>query len=133
MRSWRELRAAGSCLTTACSGRAPRAAELQSRQATFAVTTVTMLKHPSAFLPLIMSLAALVVVLAYLAIYGPAPQVDEGAAAHLWQLLMAGQAPVVLFFALKWLPRSPRQAVWMILIQVGAALAAALPVFRLSW
>jgi hypothetical protein len=69
-----------------------------------------MLKHPSAFLPVAMSLVALAVVLAFLAMHGPAPQPDEGAAAHIWQLLMAAQAPIVLFFAAKWLPRSPRQA-----------------------
>jgi hypothetical protein len=38
-----------------------------------------------------MSLAALVVVFAQIAVAGVARQVDEGAAAHTWQLLMAGQ------------------------------------------
>lgn len=92
-----------------------------------------MLKHPSAFLPVAMSLGALAVVLAFLAMYGPAPQADEGAAAHIWQLLMAAQAPIVLFFAVKWLPRAPRQAVPILGLQVAAALAALAPVFLLHW
>ena len=93
----------------------------------------TMLKHPSAFLPLAMSLGALATVLLFLALRGPAPQADEGAAAHIWQLLMAAQAPIVLFFAVKWVPQSPRQAVPILALQVAAALAAMAPVFLLRW
>jgi len=55
---------------------------------------------------------------------GPARQADEGTAAHLWQLLMAGQLPAVAVFAIKWLPRSPRQALLVLALQLGAALAA---------
>jgi hypothetical protein len=93
----------------------------------------TLLKQPSAFLPVAMSLGALAIVLIYLALYGPARQVDEGAAAHLWQLLMAAQVPIVLFFAFKWVPRSPREAVPVLVLQVVAALAAMAPVFLLHW
>ena len=92
-----------------------------------------LLKHPSAFLPVVMSLGALTIVLGYLAWHGPAPQADEGAAAHIWQLLMAAQVPIVLFFAFTWLPQSPRQAVPILALQIGAALAAMAPVFLLHW
>ena len=92
-----------------------------------------MLKHPSAFLPVAMSLGALATVLVFVALHGTAPQADEGAAAHIWQLLMAAQVPIVLFFAIKWLPRSPRQAVRILGLQVGAALAAMAPVFLFHW
>jgi hypothetical protein len=94
---------------------------------------LSMLKHPSAFLPLAMSLGALASVLVFLALHGPAPQADEGAAAHIWQLLMAAQAPLVLFFAIRWVPQSPRQAVPILALQVGAAVAALAPVFLLHW
>jgi hypothetical protein len=57
-----------------------------------------------------MSSAAVVLVVGHIAPFGLARQADEGAEAHLWQLLMAGQVPVVAYFAIKWLPRSPRQA-----------------------
>lgn len=93
----------------------------------------TMLKHPSAFLPVGMSLGALVTVLVFLALHGPAPQADEGAAAHIWQFLMAAQAPIVLFFAIKWAPQSPRQALPILALQVGAALAAMAPVYLFHW
>ncbi len=97
------------------------------------VNPLSILKHPSAFLPVAMSFGALATVLVFVALHGTAPQADEGAAAHIWQLLMAAQVPIVLFFAIKWLPRSPRQAVPILALQVGAALAAMAPVFLLHW
>jgi hypothetical protein len=89
--------------------------------------------QPSAFIPIVMSIAALLAVLYHIARFGIAPQADEGAAAHIWQLLMAGQVPVVAFYALKWLPRAPRTALQVLAVQVGAALAAAAPVYWLGW
>jgi hypothetical protein len=94
---------------------------------------MTILKRPSAYLPVAMSLLALTAVVAHLAVHGPAPQADEGAAAHVWQLLMAAQVPIILYFAFRWVPSSPRQAVPVLALQLGAALAAAAPVFLLGW
>jgi hypothetical protein len=96
------------------------------------MTFWTMLKRPSAFLPVVMSLAALSLVLARVAIFGVVREADEGTAAHVFQLLMAAQAPIVVFFALKWLPRAPRQALQVLALQTGAALAALAPVFFLG-
>ena len=92
-----------------------------------------MLKHPSAFLPVAMSACAVATVLVHIALHGTAPQADEGAAAHIWQILMAAQAPIVLFFAIKWVPQSPRQAIAILALQALAALAAMAPVFLLHW
>ncbi len=92
-----------------------------------------MLKRPSAFLPVAMSTAALAIVLGYAAMFGVARQADEGAAAHLWQLLMAAQLPVVLFFAVRWLPAAPRQALAVLAVQIAAALAAMFPVWWFQW
>ncbi len=94
---------------------------------------LSLLKHPSAFLPVVMSLVALSTVFVHIALHGTAPQPDEGTAAHIWQLLMAAQAPLVLFFAIKWVPQSPREAVPVLALQVAAALAAMAPVFLLRW
>jgi len=94
---------------------------------------ISAIRQPSALLPLGMSGAALALVLGHIAVAGTARQADEGTAAHLWQLLMAGQLPVVAFYALKWLPRSPRQALPVLALQAGAMLAAAAPVFLLDW
>lgn len=92
-----------------------------------------LLKRPSGLIPIAMSVAALATVVGYAAIFGVARQADEGAAAHVWQLLMVGQMPVVAFFAIKWLPTVPRQAMLVLALQVGAALAAMFPVWWFQW
>jgi hypothetical protein len=98
-----------------------------------AMTPMTLLKHPSGFLPLAMSLAALATILAFIISHGTAPQADEGVAAHIWQILMAGQVPIVLYFAIKWLPREPRGAALILGWQTLAGIAALAPVFLLGW
>jgi len=97
------------------------------------VTNFSTVKQPSALIPLAMSCAAVAIVLGHIAMSGVGREADEGTAAHLWQLLMAGQLPVVAFFAIKWLPRSPRHALLVLALQAGAALAALAPVFLLNW
>ena len=93
----------------------------------------TMMKHPSAFLPLAMSFLAVTTIAVHVARYGVAQQPDEGAAAHIWQLLMAAQVPIVAFFSIKWLPQSPKQALPVLAFQVAAVLAALAPVYFLKW
>ena len=90
---------------------------------------VSPMKQPSALLPMGMSLAALVLVLGHAAIFGVVHEGDEGTAAHVFQLLMAAQVPVVAYFALKWLPRVRGQALCVLALQAGAALAAFAPVY----
>ncbi len=92
-----------------------------------------LLKRPSAFVPIAMSMIALAVVIAYATMFGTARQPDEGTAAHLWQLLMAAQLPVIAVFAIKWIPAEPRQALLILALQVGAAAAAMVPVWWLQW
>ncbi|HWZ50557.1 MAG TPA: hypothetical protein VNW54_03755 [Granulicella sp.] len=93
---------------------------------------VRSIRQPSAFVPLAMSLGALAIVLGHAAVYGIAHEADEGAAAHLFQILMVAQVPVVAFFAVRWLPRAPRQALRVLGLQAGAALAAFAAVFFLT-
>jgi len=92
-----------------------------------------LLKRPTAFVPILMSLAALTIVLVYAATFGTARQSDEGTAAHLWQLLMAAQLPIIAFFAVKWLPAAPRRALGVLALQFFAGLAAAFPVWWYQW
>jgi len=87
------------------------------------------MKQPSALLPIAMSATALAFVLGHVAIFGVVHEADEGAAAHLWQLLMAGQVPIMAYFALKWLPQAPGRALRVLALQAVAALAACAPVY----
>ena len=92
----------------------------------------TLMKQPSAFLPVARSLAALATVLGHVAMFGAAREADEGTAAHIFQLLMIAQVPIIAFFAIKWLPRTPREALQILALQAGAVLAALAPVFFLN-
>src|SRR5438552_18868339 len=58
---------------------------------------VSPMKQPSAWLPIAMSGAALALVLGHIGIYGIVREADEGTAAHLWQLLMAGRVPAIMY------------------------------------
>lgn len=96
----------------------------------------SMLKKPSAFLPLAMSLGALatIAIAAIVAAQHGAHiggQKDEGSAAHMWQLLMTVQMPIVLWFAVKWLRRAPRASYGVLALQAGAWLASLAPVYLL--
>ncbi|MGD0085502.1 MAG: hypothetical protein ABSC24_00060 [Verrucomicrobiota bacterium] len=95
------------------------------------MTFLTMFGKPSALLPVAMSFAALAIILVHVARFGAARETDEGGAAHLWQLLMAGQVPILAFFVIRWLPQAPRPALLMLALQVVAALAALAPVYLL--
>jgi hypothetical protein len=92
-----------------------------------------LLKRPSAFVPLVMSAAVLTLIAAHIARFGTAPQPDEGAAAHLFQLLMPAQVPIVGFFALTWLPRDRTHALMVLTLQLCAATVPFAIVFALHW
>ena len=90
---------------------------------------LTLLKKPSAYLPIAMSVVAFALVAGYLALFGVARPGDEGAVAHTWQLLMGGQLPLIAYFAVKWLRQAPRQAASILLLQVAAGIATLAPVY----
>ena len=98
-------------------------------------TVRQLLKRSTALVPLAMSVAALALVLGAVTIYGVPgtpgvpPETDEGTAAHLFQILIAGQLPIIGFFALKWLPQAPREAIQVLGLHLAAALMALFPVF----
>ena len=96
------------------------------------MTLPAIFRKPSAFLPVAMSFAALAAVLFHVAVFGAAREPDEGAAAHLYQLLLAAQLPLLLFFAVRWLPRSPKQAAQVMALQAAAVITALAPVYFLG-
>jgi hypothetical protein len=91
----------------------------------------TVVRQPSALIPLGMALTALTVVLIHIAVYGAAREADEGPTAHIWQLLMVAQLPALLVFGIRWLPKAPKQAMGVLALLVTAILAAMAPVLIL--
>ena len=89
-------------------------------------------RMPSAWLPIAMSSAALVVVLGHVLVAGTAREADEGTAAHLWQLLLAGQVPVIAWFLVRSWSKGPRHAMKALAVQVAAIIAALAPVALLG-
>lgn len=85
---------------------------------------ISPMKLPSAVAPVVMSLAALSLVVLHVARYGLVREADEGTSAHLFQLLMVLQMPIIAFFAIKWLPQAPKQAALVLALQLIAAFSA---------
>jgi hypothetical protein len=90
---------------------------------------LALLKRPSAFLPLAMSAVVLGFIVSRLALYGTLRELDENAGAHLFQILMPAQLPIIVFFALTWLPRNRRDALPVFGLQCAAAFAVFALVF----
>lgn len=95
----------------------------------------SILKHPGAWLPIAMPLTMLAYILSIIAMNGvpaPDPNADEGAAAHLFQLWLVLEPLMIGAFVVKWLPRAPKQASWILVLQVVAALLPISVVFSLK-
>lgn len=89
-----------------------------------------LLKRPTGFLPIAISVAFLVPMVAGIAEGTLVRQPDEGTAAHLFQILMPLQAVVIAWFAASWLPKRPRAAGQVLFLQ-GAAFLPVLAVVYL--
>jgi len=89
----------------------------------------SLVERLSAWLPPVMSILALAVVVLHLVAFGTAREPDEGGAAHMWQLLMAGQLPFVAWHAVRWIPRAPALSLKIFAVQILAILAAIAPVW----
>ena len=97
------------------------------------ITFGTLMRQPTAYLPVAMSLGALAMIVWFVAVHGVVHQPDEGAQAHLWQLLVAGQLPLMAYFAFRWLPIARRPALVVLALQVAAViLLAVAPLWTLG-
>jgi len=89
-----------------------------------------LFKQPSAWMPLAMSLAALGFLLVYVALFGIIHNKDEGAPAHIFQLIMLAQLPIAACFAIRWLPKLPKQSLLVLALQ---AVAWIVPIATVNW
>jgi hypothetical protein len=96
------------------------------------LTNASPLRQPSAWLPLAMSGAGIFLVALHLARYGFTHDADEGTSAHLFQILMVLQVPIIAYFAVKWLAAAPRPALLVLLLQGLAIVAAFASVYFLE-
>lgn len=80
-----------------------------------------LLRRPSAWAPMLLSVAALALILGYVAAFGVTRAEDEGTAARAFQLLMVAVAAGIAFFAVRWLPRVPVAAAQVLALQLVVA------------
>ncbi len=99
---------------------------------TYPRNVAVLVRKPSAIIPIAMSLCAFSIVLLAIANGSARPQPDEGAAAHIWQILIAGQLPFLGWFALHWLTRDFKAAFPVLALQLLAFVAALFPVWYLG-
>jgi len=90
------------------------------------MTVRALIRHPTGYLPVAMSFGALAMIVWFVAAHGVVHQPDEGVQAHLWQLLVAGQVPLIGYFALRWLPIASREALVILAVQAEAIVLLAL-------
>lgn len=92
-----------------------------------------LLKKPSAWIPIAIPLSFFAYAVIFVSIFGlPAREKDEGAGAHLFQLWLLFEPFMVGFFAVKWLPKAPKQASLILMLQILAALLPISIVFSLN-
>jgi hypothetical protein len=104
-----------------------------SQNAESSMTVRALLRQPAGWLPVAMSVGALAMIAWFVAVHGVVRQPDEGAQARLWQVLVAGQVPLIGYFAVRWLPTAGREALVVLALQVAAvALLAVAPLWALG-
>ena len=79
-----------------------------------------------------MSALALTVLVVHIAKFGADRGGDEGATAHIWQLLMVGQVPIIAFFAFRWFRHNPLAVLEVLGLQLAAIALCCAPVFVLG-
>jgi hypothetical protein len=93
----------------------------------------SMIRHTSAWIPIALTVAIVVVMcLSFLHVIPQDPAGDEGIAAHLFQIWLVLEFFAVLFFAAKWLPHMPREAAQIVVLQIALALIPLSIVFSLQ-
>src|SRR5437868_346690 len=91
----------------------------------------SIIKKPSAWIPIALPIAAFAIMLISFSIYGVVHEADEGVGAHLFQIFLMVQAFAVMFFAVRWLPINPKPALVVLALQVAATLLPMAVVFSL--
>ena len=88
-----------------------------------------LMRKPSAWFPVILSLVALGIMIIHITMFGAVREADEGTGAHLFQIWLVLELFLVAFFAVMWLPKAPKEALLILTVQIVAALAVCAPVF----
>ncbi len=90
---------------------------------------ISFARKPSSFVPLLCSFAAFATVIVALLSSTGTRQSDEGAAAHIFQLLIVAQIPMLAFCGLRWARKPTWAALSVLAAQIAAIGIAVAPVW----
>jgi len=93
----------------------------------------SLLRKPSAWLPMLVSLAAIGLIVGHVALVGVARQEDEGTEARIFQLLMVVDAVAIGVFAVRWLPVAPRATLSIVALQLVLLAIPLVTIAALEW
>lgn len=96
---------------------------------TYPHSVLTLARKPSALVPLAMSLSAFALVMISVKLLGAHPERDEGAQAHIFQLLIGLQIPLLAFFGFKWLRQDLKTGLSVLGLQIAGIGLALAPVW----
>ena len=92
-----------------------------------------LLRKPSAWLPILMSLSAIALIVGHVAFVGVARQEDEGTEARIFQVLMLVNEVAIGAFAVRWLPVAPKAAFPVVALQLVLAAIPIVTITALEW
>ena len=81
----------------------------------------SLLKKPSAWVPMVLPLIFFVYLVIYISIFGIVRQEDEGTGAHLFQLWLLLEPFMLGFFAFKWFKSARKDTLMILAVQIIAA------------
>jgi hypothetical protein len=91
--------------------------------------TNSLIKQPSAWIPIALSLTWVAFWIFQLGMFGPPrPEPDEGTAAHLFQIWLVSEALLLAYFTIRWLAQRPKQALPILILQIALVIVDCAPV-----
>jgi hypothetical protein len=82
-----------------------------------------LIKRPSAFVPIIMSLLAMIILLFHNLMTRGERRQGEEIVSGIFEILLVWQLPVIVFFAFKWVPQSFKNGLIVLFLQIAAIAA----------
>lgn len=92
---------------------------------------ISLLKKPSAWIPIAIPLVFFLYIIITIVTVGVVRQEDEGIAAHLFQLWLILEPFMLGYFVFKWLPTDRKNVLLILALQIVAAALPILLVFGL--